>query len=31
MMKEIYDNLENTIDRCQHVGVLVERIMIKNM
>jgi uncharacterized protein len=31
MMKEIYDNLENTIDRCQHVGVLVERIVIKNM
>jgi predicted phosphate transport protein (TIGR00153 family) len=31
VMKEIYDNLENTIDRCQHVGNLVERIVIKNM
>jgi predicted phosphate transport protein (TIGR00153 family) len=31
MLKEIYDNLENTIDRCQHVGDLVERIAIKNM
>ena len=31
MMKEIYDDLENTIDRCQHVGDLVERIVIKNM
>ncbi len=31
MMKEIYDNLENTVDRCQHVGDLVERIVIKNM
>ena len=31
MMKEIYDNLENTIDRCQHVGDSVERIVIKNM
>ncbi|MGH8100668.1 MAG: DUF47 domain-containing protein [Chthoniobacterales bacterium] len=31
MMREIYDNLENTIDRCQHVGDLVERIAIKNM
>ena len=31
MLKEIYDNLENTIDRCQHVGDLVERIVIKNM
>jgi uncharacterized protein Yka (UPF0111/DUF47 family) len=31
IMKEIYDNLENTIDRCQHVGSLVERIVIKNV
>lgn len=31
IMKEIYDNLENTIDRCLHVGNLVERIVIKNM
>lgn len=31
MMKEIYDDLENTVDRCQHVGDLVERIVIKNM
>jgi hypothetical protein len=31
MLKEIYDNLENTIDRCQHVSDLVERIAIKNM
>jgi predicted phosphate transport protein (TIGR00153 family) len=31
MMKDIYDDLENTIDRCQHVGDLVERIVIKNM
>jgi len=31
VMKEIYDGLENTIDRCQHVGNLVERIVIKNM
>ena len=30
MMKDIYDDLENTIDRCQHVGDLVERIVIKN-
>lgn len=31
MLKDIYDDLENTIDRCQHVGDLVERIVIKNM
>src|SRR5262245_21941101 len=31
ILKEIYDDLENTIDRCQHVGDLVERIVIKNM
>jgi uncharacterized protein Yka (UPF0111/DUF47 family) len=31
IMKEIYDGLENTIDRCQHVGNLVERIVLKNM
>src|SRR5215510_8717948 len=30
ILKEIYDDLENTIDRCQHVGDLVERIVIKN-
>jgi predicted phosphate transport protein (TIGR00153 family) len=30
MMKDIYDDLENTIDRCEHVGDLVERIVIKN-
>jgi uncharacterized protein len=31
IMKELYDGLENTLDRCQHVGDLVERIVIKNM
>jgi len=31
VMKEIYDGLEDTIDRCQHVGNVVERIVIKNM
>jgi len=31
ILKEIYDDLENTIDRSQHVGDLVERIVIKNM
>ena len=31
ILKEIYDDLENTIDRCHHVGDLVERIVIKNM
>ena len=30
MMKDIYDDLENTNDRCEHVGDLVERIVIKN-
>lgn len=30
IMKDIYDDLENTVDRCQHVGDLVERIVIKN-
>jgi uncharacterized protein Yka (UPF0111/DUF47 family) len=30
MMKDIYDDLENTVDRCEHVGDLVERIVIKN-
>jgi len=30
ILKEIYDDLENTIDRCQHVGDLVERIVLKN-
>jgi uncharacterized protein len=30
VMKDIYDDLENTIDRCEHVGDLVERIVIKN-
>jgi predicted phosphate transport protein (TIGR00153 family) len=30
IMKDIYDDLENTIDRCEHVGDLVERIVIKN-
>lgn len=28
--KELYENLEAAIDRCQHVGDLVERIVIKN-
>ena len=28
--KELYENLEATVDRCQHVGDLVERIVIKN-
>ena len=31
ILKELYDNLEDTADRCQHVGDLVERIVIKNM
>lgn len=31
VMKDLYNNLENTVDRCQHVGDLVERIVIKNM
>ena len=28
--KELYENLEATVDRCQHVGDVVERIVIKN-
>jgi uncharacterized protein len=28
--KDLYENLEATVDRCQHVGDLVERIVIKN-
>ena len=31
ILKDLYADLENTIDRCQHVGDSVERIMIKNM
>lgn len=31
ILKELYDNLESTADRCEHVGDLVERIVIKNM
>ena len=31
ILKDLYEDLENTIDRCQHVGDSVERIMIKNM
>ena len=31
MMKDVYDYLENTIDRCQHVGDLAQQIVIKNM
>jgi uncharacterized protein len=30
IMKDIYENLEAAIDCCQHVGDLVERIVIKN-
>ncbi len=30
ILKDIYDDLENTIDRCQHVGTLLERIVLKN-
>lgn len=30
ILKDIYDDLENTIDRCQHVGNLIERIVLKN-
>ena len=29
-LKDLYENLEATVDRCQHVGDLVERIVIKN-
>jgi uncharacterized protein len=28
--KDLYENLEATVDRCEHVGDLVERIVIKN-
>jgi len=28
--KELYENLEAAVDRCEHVGDLVERIVIKN-
>ncbi len=31
ILKDLYADLENTIDRCQHVGDSVERIVIKNM
>jgi uncharacterized protein Yka (UPF0111/DUF47 family) len=31
ILKDIYADLENTIDRCHHVGDSVERIVIKNM
>jgi predicted phosphate transport protein (TIGR00153 family) len=30
IMKDVYDDLENTVDRCEHVGDSVERIVIKN-
>jgi len=30
VMKDLYEDLEATVDRCQHVGDLVERIVIKN-
>lgn len=30
ILKDLYDDLENTIDRCQHVANLVERIVLKN-
>lgn len=30
VMKDLYENLEAAVDRCQHVGDLVERIVIKN-
>jgi uncharacterized protein Yka (UPF0111/DUF47 family) len=30
VLKELYENFEATVDRCQHVGDLVERIVIKN-
>lgn len=30
ILKDLYENLEATVDRCQHVGDLVERIVIKN-
>ena len=30
VLKDFYENLEATVDRCQHVGDVVERIVIKN-
>lgn len=30
VMKDIYENLEAAVDRCEHIGDLVERIVIKN-
>jgi predicted phosphate transport protein (TIGR00153 family) len=30
VLKELYENFEATIDRCQNIGDLVERIAIKN-
>jgi uncharacterized protein len=30
VLKDLYENFEATVDRCQHVGDLVERIVIKN-
>jgi predicted phosphate transport protein (TIGR00153 family) len=30
VLKDFYENLEATVDRCQHVGDLVEGIVIKN-
>lgn len=30
ILKDIYEDLENTIDRCQHMGTLLERIVLKN-
>jgi uncharacterized protein Yka (UPF0111/DUF47 family) len=30
ILKDVYEDLEATVDRCQHVGDLVERIVIKN-
>lgn len=29
-LKDLYENLEATVDRCQHVGDVCERIVIKN-
>ena len=30
VLKDLYENLEATVDRCQNIGDLVERIVIKN-
>lgn len=30
VLKDFYENLEATVDRCQHVGDLIEGIVIKN-